>query len=123
MYREKLQSLLNAILLKDNDTMAQKVVGDLIASTGKYVRAVVELEGAVMSAKHQFEGEVYREYIGNLDSIRSIAHNSLISNMKIVNRLCDKYEVEPIYTGSDERAMIGDFAGELAIEFFQTRKK
>lgn len=123
MYREKLQSLINAIVLKDNDTMAQKAVGDLITSAGRYVKAVVELEGAVMSAKHQFEGEVYREYIGNLDSVRSIANNSLISNLNIVNRLCGKYEVEPIYTGSDERAAIGDFAGELALEIFQTRKR
>jgi len=52
-------------------------------------------------------GESQEELIG-IDQSRTRAHNSLISKIDIINRLCEKYGLEPVYSCPAERRAKGD---------------
>ena len=69
------------------------------------------------------EGEEYRNTVSSLDKNRSLAHNSLISDVTAMNRLCTKAGIEPVYKGNiDNRIEVADFAKEIATELFEKRR-
>ena len=112
--KPKLTKLISAISMQNVDTSLEvNALAELICSAVNYTQSVVELEAALLTSKYQIEGNEYRENIQRLDQDRTKAHNSLIANLRMVNRLAERYKIEQVYTGSDERIEIGDFAGEL----------
>lgn len=57
-----------------------------------------------------------------IDRARHAAHESMIANVRILNRLAASYGIDKIYTGDEEnRYQIGDFAGELISDIFRNR--
>ena len=62
-------------------------------------------------------------FILKLDKQRNDTHNILISNVKIINRLCKKNNLPLIYDGNEEeRIEVADFAQKVVDELFSTRR-
>lgn len=122
MYREKINEFIRVISESD-DRECLDLMEDLISSASDYVRRVNVLEIGLMVGKYNKEGSEYREYIEKLDKLRSNAHNSVITNVKIINRLCRKNDLPMIYQGNEEdRIEVAEFAQQVVEELFSTRR-
>ena len=100
-----------------------EVVEDLISSAGEYIKKVNEFEGSLIVAKYYKNGEAYSDYISDLNKEKILAHNELIANIKITNRLCRKYNIAPVYLGDEEdRESTGDFGLTLCKEIFSLKR-
>ncbi|WP_315116954.1 DUF3232 domain-containing protein [uncultured Clostridium sp.] len=100
-----------------------EVLEDLISSAGEFVKKVNTLEGGSIVSKYYKDGDEFREYMTDLDKERFLAHNELIANIKIVNRLCKKYNIPVIYIGNEEdRRAIGEFGLALTNEIFSSKR-
>ena len=122
MYREKINEFIRTIS-ETNDKECLELMEDLISSASDYVRRVNVLEIGLMVGKYNKEGDEYREYIEKLDKLRSSAHNALITNVKIINRLCKNNDLPLIYSGNEEdRIKVAEFAKQVVEELFTTRR-
>lgn len=122
MYREKVEHLIDSIS-QSSDCEYLGIVGDLVESAAEYIKRVVMLETAMLTGKLTKEGNEYREYIQQLDSSRSAAHNKLISNVRLINKLCSINKIPVIFEGNEEnRIEIANFAHQIIHEYFCTRK-
>jgi len=99
-----------------------EIVQSFVQDCSKYVDAVVNMENAITVSRFILEPDAYREHLVNLDKSRKIAHDSLIVSVKLVNKLCRLYDVDPIYKGSDSRIEVAEFAKQVVDEFFAERK-
>jgi hypothetical protein len=124
MLREKFTELTEQIK-RSNSTFARddmKNVEDFINSCGEYLKRVNDMEAAITVARFRMDPQDYRHYIVELDRNRKIAHDSLIANVRLLNKLCSLYDTDPIYTGSESRIEIADFAKSVVDEMYDTRK-
>ncbi len=122
LYREKINDFIR-IISATEDSDCLNIMEDLIDTASDYVRRVNVLEIGLMVGKHNKEGSEYREYIEKLDKQRSATHNVLISNVKIINRLCRKYNLPLFFEGNElERIEVAEFAQKVAEELFSTRR-
>jgi carboxylesterase type B len=122
MFREKINEFIK-VISKTEDSECLDMMEELIESASDYIRRVNVLEIGVMVGKYNKEGDEYREYIKKLDKQRSNAHNSLISNVKIINRLCRNNNLSMIYQGNEEdRIEVAEFAQKVVDELFSTRR-
>jgi hypothetical protein len=122
LYREKINEFIRVISgTEDSDCL--DIMEELINTASDYVRRVNVLEIGLMVGKYNKEGNEYREYIEKLDKQRSATHNILISNVKIINRLCRKNNLAVIYDGNEEeRIEVAEFAQKVVEELFSTRR-
>jgi len=53
----------------------------------------------------EMDASEYRDKVTELDSSRTRKHNSILTGIKIMNRLAEKQNLEPVYDGvvSEER--------------------
>lgn len=122
MVREKISEFIR-VIDETQDSDCLDLIEELVASASEYVHRVNVLEIAIMIGKYNKNGEEYRTYIENLDKQRNNAHNILISNVKIINRLCRSYKLPLIYQGNEEeRIEVAEFAQQLVNELFSTRR-
>jgi hypothetical protein len=112
--KDQINALLQAIDAQGGPAREKEVIGNLVAQASKYIDIVVK-QGFTAQA-----GESQEELI-RIDQSRTRAHNSLISQIDIVNRLCEKYGLEPVYNGPDERRIKGDWAVDMINEYFRAR--
>ena len=92
----------------------------MLNNAADYVRAVVVME-VVAARVNDFDPDEYREERESTDRTRSNDHNSFISSVDAVNKICDAHGVPRIYTGGTERRAYGDFAMELVADIFAKR--
>lgn len=121
----KIKERINALLEVVKDDADQiSLVKNLISSCSHYVDVVVNTENSINIARFKINDPAdYREYVQQLDKSRRIAHETVISNVHIVDRLCKLNKVEPIYGGEDDRLAIADFAKQVVDEYFEERRK
>jgi hypothetical protein len=112
--KDQINTLLQAIDSQGGPAREKEVVGNMVTQASKYIEIVVR-QGFAAQA-----GEGQEEMI-RIDQSRTRAHNSLISQIDIVNRLCEKYGLEPVYTGPDQRRIKGDWALEMINDYFRAR--
>jgi hypothetical protein len=123
MLREKFNELLAEIEKGDNLQEDSRLIEDIIADCGRYIERVNAMEGAITAARFRMEPEDYRAYIVELDRQRKIQHDSLIVSVRVLNRLCNLYNVPRIYQGDvQSRIEIAEFARNVVNELFDTRK-
>ncbi len=122
--KEKFTALIEAISGSDEPNKKDdlQVVEDFYQACGEYVQAVVQMEAAIITARDRMEGREYREYLSQLDNSRQHAHEALIASVKILERICLMYQVEPVYQGPTERVPIAEFAMQAVEEVFRKRK-
>jgi len=123
--KDQLKLLLMAI---ENDQSISEELKDrqkihvllLIQKAAQYIGKVVEQGVQIQITEEQTDREI-KEMLAGLDESRSRIHNSLIAQIQIVNRLCEKYGIEKVYQGGQERRQQGDFAMELVKQYFLNR--
>mgnify|MGYP001383624584 FL=1 len=122
----KIKERINALLekIKDDPDLVS-LVRDMVDSCANYVDTVVNMENAINVYRFRVEDpSELRVMIQRLDQTRRIVHNTVISNVRIVDRLCKINGVEPVFGGLDEdRLAIAEFAKKVVDEFFEDRKK
>lgn len=91
------------------------LIKNLAVAAAKYVDVCVNQTVTLQSGID--DGTVLEE----IDARRSRAHDSMIAQIAIINRLCDKYHIEAIYDGPDDRRSKGDFALDLVQSYFLDR--
>jgi len=126
VYKEMLTEL--SLKIKSSDSLYKnediEFVEKYARKCGEYVEKVNAMETAINIGRYRMEPEEYREYVMELDRIRKIAHDALIADTKMLNRICEIYNYPPIYTGSlDDRNEIAEFAKKIVDEFFEGRQK
>ncbi len=122
----KIKNKVNALLEKiKDDADKTSLVRDMVDSCANYVDTVVNVENAINVYRFRVEDpSELRVMIQRLDQTRRIVHNTVISNVRIVDRLCKINGVEPVFGGLDEdRLAIAEFAKKVVDEFFEDRKK
>jgi len=112
--KDQISALLQTIDAQGGPAREKEVIGNLVAQASKYIEIVVKQGLAAQADESQ-------EELISIDQSRTRAHNSLMSQIDIVNRLCEKYGLETVYTGPDERRIKGDWALEMIIEYFRAR--
>ncbi|SHF91431.1 Protein of unknown function [Caldanaerobius fijiensis DSM 17918] len=123
MIREKFNSLVEKIKSSGSSFVTDDMLAieEYIKACGNYVKAVIDMEAAMIAARDRMEPREYREYIAQLDKNRKVVHDSLIASTKLINRLCETYGEPIIYTGGDNRIEIAEFAKKVIDEIFMTR--
>ncbi|HAA09522.1 MAG: hypothetical protein ACOX6F_05985 [Syntrophomonadaceae bacterium] len=122
--KQRVESLIEAI---ESDKSEEKIkvrkklmIKNLLESSLKYVHIVV-IQGVEMQLDDGAGNRQRLQELASIDENRSRTHDSLISVLNAVNRMCAQYELAPIYQGKDNRRDIGDFALEIMEEYFRER--
>jgi hypothetical protein len=94
---DSISALINAVA---NEPFQRDWVYSCLESFREYHQCIFEMEikKAVFSYENM-SGEDYQEMISQLDNARTVKHNSVISNVNALNRLAEKYNIAPVYTG------------------------
>ncbi|SHK36534.1 Protein of unknown function [Clostridium cavendishii DSM 21758] len=122
MFREKINEFIS-VVSKTDDFECLDIMEELIKSASDYVRRVNVLEIGLMVGKYNKDGDEYRKYVDKLDKQKSNAHSGLISNVKIINRLCRNNNLPLIYEGNEEdKIEVADFAKNVVNELFNIQK-
>ena len=127
MYKERVTNLLNAIDEQNPvGTPLRKMCFDMtesgLRSFVDYVNAVYSMETRISIARfHLDDPAEYQALVKELDTTRRTAHEAAISYANILDRVCEKVGVEPVYGGSQDRVEIGDFCGSIVNEYFEGR--
>ncbi|WP_276661813.1 hypothetical protein [Syntrophomonas wolfei] len=121
MANERILRLLQCIQNDSDPQQKMGLVDRLVRQSIKYVEVVTE-----HSYQLQACGILNRVYhsdsdLAEIDNRRSKIHDSLITLITAVNRLCEHYGIEPLYGGGHQRREMGDFALELVKAYFQIR--
>lgn len=118
MYKEALAELVSKLHGSDEVVL----VKDMIIKSGIYVQKVIAHEAQIIT-KPANSPEEYRQHVAEADVQRSIAHNSLISSVAIVNRLCKSVGSPSIFCGNiGNRVEVAEFAFDLVKEIFESRR-
>jgi hypothetical protein len=96
------------------------LIANLIESSQKYIGIVVR-QGLLLQVNEGSSDRDALEELANMDRSRSRIHDSLIKQIAILNRMCEKYGLQAIYKGGETRRDKGDFALELVNDYFQDR--
>ena len=94
------------IELNKDDRKTLEFIKARIDSFEQYHRAVFDDQMfQIFYVGSAIEGDEYRERRTEVDKTRTIYHNSVITNVSILNRLAEKAGLDPIYDGvvSEER--------------------
>ena len=100
---ESIRALLS--LYRDDPEMTETVEHALV-SFETYHKAIYDLEiKKRMHACGAMDSETYRELIPALDKTRTFAHNALLTDVNLLNRMAAAAGIPPVYEGtvSEER--------------------
>lgn len=93
-------------LIAESDEEEKEMILNCLDSFENYHTAVYRLEQKKMLGSSLFQSsEEYQTAITEADRQRTRLHNSLISYVRILNRMCDNHGIAPFYDGivSEER--------------------
>lgn len=121
MYYEKIQAVIEA-WKDDNDVMI--MIKMALDACTQYVELVNNMETFIRTRQFHLDPDEFRESVMNLDRSRKFAHDNVISQITLLNKLATMKDLPKPYEGSmDVRWEIGQVAGDLAKEIFNQRKK
>jgi hypothetical protein len=124
-FKQEIGLLINALNAEAgvNEVIKKReiaLIANLIESSQKYIGIVVR-QGLLLQINNGTSDRDILEELSNIDKSRSRLHDSLIKQIAIINRMSEKYGLEPIYKGGETRRDKGDFALELVNDYFQYR--
>jgi len=120
MHKEKIINLIEALRTQDNAQQKIAMVYRLLETANRYIAVVCEHTWKLQMQRWNNSIEHSQE-VAEIDKKRSLVHNSLISLINSVNRLCENSGLPRLYDGEDERRQMGDFALELVEAYFRDR--
>ena len=118
-----------------DDPLAVAAIERVLYACTEYVKAVVDKEASLAARRHVEAPDAYRELAEDLDRRRTLAHNALLSALKVCNRTLfhtfhDAIPPGGLYSGDPyhlldamNRVAIGDWAGELVRGRFEGRPR
>jgi hypothetical protein len=115
----KLTEQLTSLAAVCND-FERGMIEQMIIAAADYVQAVVVMETKASNYMGR-KGTEMQEAVAASDSWRTGRHESLMTKVNIVNRICEAHGRDPVYTGDSQREHYGDFALELVDEIFRQR--
>lgn len=117
--KSRIEKLIAAIEKDQQDDLLRNreinLLKNLVATGVKYVDIVVNQGMTLQSGTSELIA------LEEIDTKRSRIHDSLIAQISVINRLCEKYGVASIYEGPDDRRSKGDFALNLVQCYFNDR--
>ncbi len=128
MYIEKIKKLIYAITSSNspyqNDDL--KFISTFYESCASYIQAVMSTESMRMALKFTYDNPLdYHIFFESKDNTRSNYHNVAMANIRMINKVCQVYECEPIFTESElnfERVEMADrIIKPIVIELFDAR--
>lgn len=120
MFREKINKY---VLEAANNEECIQALEDFIESCGSYVLRVNNFEAALITRRISMEGNKYVQYMRDLENYRSKAHNMLIANIQILDRICRINNIEvPIKCNLDNTVEVQNMAISLIDELYSSRK-
>ena len=102
-----------------DDELYRGCIESMILKAAEYVEIVARMETLRMNLTCR-KGEELRRMVSQADSQRHTTHDALISEVDIVNRICQRCGMPPVHTGSSRREY-ADFAFRLVQEIFDSR--
>ena len=103
---------------KDDAEMADIIV-DALETFEKYHQAIFKLEiRRKLFACGAMSSETYREIIPELDGVRTACHNTLLSEVRMLNRLADQAGLPPFYEGEvSEKVPVRTWVADAVLEY------
>lgn len=93
-----------------------------IVTCCEYIKTVDETEYVSSAAKYTEEMQYAAQIANQQDKSRHFAHEAAIVNVRMLNRICDAYQVDKVFVGNEsDRYEIGHFCGEFANMIFRHR--
>lgn len=112
-------------VMNDFDT-----VSHCIDSYVDYHNEAVRQGQAIQTSRILMSEEKFMNYIHNLHEHRKKMHQNMIDSTIMLNCICEKYELGPVYDGpldaakgrddDDTRFSVAEFAEELCHDFYKT---
>ncbi len=129
---DEIENLLKAVSQskdrKERDMDFDDIEGCIMSYTDYHNEAVNQGRMLTM-AKFRFDDDKFADLIGTLHEKRKGLHKDMITKTIMLNRLCDKYDVQKIYQGpldemkgrsdDDTRFGVAGFAEQLCYDFFK----
>lgn len=102
---------------------AEETISDAIRSFVNYACCVAHMQRMiqvwVMSSR--YEGQEFRDKVEDLDHKRRIAHDAAISNLSMLNRICDMLNIEKFEVNLKDRYEVGNWIGMFCAELYDNR--
>jgi len=105
--------------LRGLNDMAAVHADRLIQSALRYAAAVVTMESRLPLLRYRLQGdlEAYQFAVQEMDARRRTAHNALIAQIRIANRICAKSGLAPVCLNPDDREQAAVMAFRLVLEY------
>ena len=106
---------------KDDKDILDMIFG-VIKSFEEYHHSIIDMETKLkIYSSGTLEREEYQDMVKKLDNRRTMCHNSVLTGMSVINRIAEKQNIEPIYSGtiSEERPYRREVANAV-LDYIQT---
>ncbi len=127
--KANMETVKSLLTLHANDREIVQLIVDCLESFESYHKAIYTLEiRRDLFSRGAMDSETYRDLIPHLDQIRSGNHNTVISNVRMLNRLAEQAGLKPFYDDivSEERPYrteLADAILDLVREIIDSRVK
>lgn len=129
MFIEKQMELMSAMKqsnyeLFDNDAEdAYDTLERIFSAFVEYANCVIRMQVMIPIWRNRYDGEELRDKVQDIDQARHVYHESAISSLKQLNRLCSIYGLSP-YADIDtsDRYAVADFVGTWVSEIYEDGK-
>lgn len=127
--KANMETVKSLLTLHANDREIVQLIVDCLESFESYHKAIYTLEiQRDLFSRGAMDSETYRDLIPHLDQIRSGNHNTVISNVRMLNRLAEQAGLKPFYDDivSEERPYrteLADAILDLVREIIDSRVK
>ena len=127
--KANMETVKSLLTLHANDREIVQLIVDCLESFESYHKSIYTLEiQRDLFSRGAMDSETYRDLIPHLDQIRSGNHNTVISNVRMLNRLAEQAGLKPFYDDivSEERPYrteLADAILDLVREIIDNRVK
>lgn len=120
---KELMARIDKLENQEDKEMEKELIDSIARDCGEYITAITNMENAINIARFRMDTTDYQDYIVSLDKSRTVAHNVVISGVKVLNRLCKLHDLDVIYKGdTNSRIMVAEFAKEYVDELYKERR-
>lgn len=99
---------------------AEETISDAIRSFANYACCVAHMQRMIqvwIMTSH-YEGQEFRDKVEDLDRKRRIAHDAAISNLSMLNRICNMLDVKGFDVNLNDRYAVGNWIGMFCSELY-----
>ena len=106
-------------LISRCDDFERDILSDAMESFVNYVRSVYTMMVKLPIIRLHYDEDEVKDRIEELDRSRRLAHENAINACRLINRLCDAYDVDRYCPDTDDRYCVSDFCARISVEIFK----